>query len=709
MIRFILAAALALLPLAVNAQGVSSGGSPPAIIAPGADLSTGNVTATRSTTARTTAARAAQQLNVKDGCGATGATGTLQSWSDGAIATGTTAFTSTSATFTLASVGLNIAVSGSGAAGIAQSGTITAYTSAHAVTVSFTAATTVTGATYNYGVDDSAAFVACENLAVSQTLAGLPTDVYIPAGNYLIKAQTLPTMTSAGVGVFGDGTHKTDITIDPSYTGDLFSWSNAWMATAYNAVYIAASADQSGPVAANMTIFGNSTAATRQNAFRFYDRNDHVLMQNVEMYDIAGSCLEVGTALNGTPAYMRESKFYNIQCWYSGTSTVPSVDLSTAAAGSGDATNELSFYGLDIQSPTGRGLVIRNGNTAGGTRLIRFYGLRVEAATTGDLVTIGDPTLTGNVNTIKFYGFEGNGSANNYNTITLTAPNSAVAPYDIAVEGSIGTGTGGGVNIAAGRSIYLNFHNMNTTQNEITVASNTTVGGPIVLDGYGGENGWTKSVDATSTAFLFYPVRTNYTNTYGGLLSNATGQANSLTGNYEFGAGFLNTLSGPYSFGSGFESADSGRSMQSFQLGRFITNGDAQHGLEVLMNSGSGTSAFRLTEAGGAASSANCINIGANKAYSVRIQLHARDYTTPGTDYDWVLPTGMLTRDTTIGTTMWAGSTPVIATRGTTTGAAVVASADTTNGCLSLTFAPPTANTTDVWHAVAHVETVEVQ
>jgi hypothetical protein len=36
------------------------------------------------------------------------------------------------------------------------------------------------------------------------------------------------------------------------------------------------------------------------------------------------------------------------------------------------------------------------------------------------------------------------------------------------------------------------------------------------------------------------------------------------------------------------------------------------------------------------------------------------------------------------------------------------ATADTTNGCLNLSFTPPTGNT-DTWHPVARVETVEVQ
>ena len=38
----------------------------------------------------------------------------------------------------------------------------------------------------------------------------------------------------------------------------------------------------------------------------------------------------------------------------------------------------------------------------------------------------------------------------------------------------------------------------------------------------------------------------------------------------------------------------------------------------------------------------------------------------------------------------------------------VAATADTTNGCLNISFTPPTSNT-DTWNVVGYVQTVETQ
>lgn len=74
---------------------------------------------------------------------------------DGAITTGTAAFTSATAAFTANDVGKPITVAGAGAAGAALTTTISAYTSATAVTLSANAGTTVTGATTGYGFNQN--------------------------------------------------------------------------------------------------------------------------------------------------------------------------------------------------------------------------------------------------------------------------------------------------------------------------------------------------------------------------------------------------------------------------------------------------------------------------------------------------------------------------------------------------------------------------
>jgi hypothetical protein len=49
--------------------------------------------------------------------------------------------------------------------------------------------------------------------------------------------------------------------------------------------------------------------------------------------------------------------------------------------------------------------------------------------------------------------------------------------------------------------------------------------------------------------------------------------------------------------------------------------------------------------------------------------------------------------------------TPIATGNGTTTGAAVALSADTTNGCFKLTFTNPA--TSDIWSEGAYVDVIE--
>ena len=113
------------------------------------------------------------------------AQGNTIGYQDGAL-TGS-ALTSSSATFTAADVGKYIVVHGSGTGGVPQSGTISAFVSAQAVTLSFSAVTPVTGAKFHYGTDDTAAVSAA--IAVAETAGGC---VFFPPGTgaYWLASQT---------------------------------------------------------------------------------------------------------------------------------------------------------------------------------------------------------------------------------------------------------------------------------------------------------------------------------------------------------------------------------------------------------------------------------------------------------------------------------------------------------------------------------------
>lgn len=129
----------------------------------------------------------------------------------------------------------------------------------------------------------------------------------------------------------------------------------------------------------------------------------------------------------------------------------------------------------------------------------------------------------------------------------------------------------------------------------------------------------------------------------------------------------------------------------------------------VLRGTGASASAFSLTADKLAAGAQNCINIPNNTAYAIVVTLMALDHTTVSKNETWLNWGGLLTRGANAASTaLTMQSTPTPLSNGTVTGSAIAASADTTNGCLTLQFTPPTGNS-DTWNAVARVTTVEVQ
>ena len=189
-----------------NAGNITSGTLPVGRLP---DLSTGSATATGGTTARTLADQAADVVNVKSGAnGVAGAQGAAFVGSDGTIAAGRNAFSSASATFTAADVGKIITLGGSEANGAAQRGTITGYTDAHHVTVSFTAALATPWSSAIGGV-----------VAMAQSGVGsyAPNDTLTVSGGTASAAQTFTVTdtqaTAATVATGGTGGTGTSCTV----------------------------------------------------------------------------------------------------------------------------------------------------------------------------------------------------------------------------------------------------------------------------------------------------------------------------------------------------------------------------------------------------------------------------------------------------------------------------------------------------------------
>lgn len=159
---------------------------------------------------------------------------------------------------------------------------------------------------------------------------------------------------------------------------------------------------------------------------------------------------------------------------------------------------------------------------------------------------------------------------------------------------------------------------------------------------------------------------------------------------------------GPYATTRGLKNVTCSSAAQ------YETVGSAQTCQYRLRTSATSTTAVRLTADGGAAGATNCVNIPFTTSAVVRVMLIATNMTTRGKEYSWVMPNALLTKDTTLGSTALSNGSAVTATRGTVTGSSVSMTADTTNGCINLSWTPPTSNS-DTYSVSAVVDTVEAR
>ena len=234
--------------------------------------------------------------------------------------------------------------------------------------------------------DVSAALAGAISAANEKTAKGEPACVYLPTGIYRISSPP-PPFVRAGC-VIGDGSSLSIINLDPTFAGDLFSWSEAWVVTT------------PGPRVVGLRIVGDKNAEPLQNAFVFYDRNDELYMDDIDVFDLHGRVLYSGVTKNAPNAYMRESHFRSLRFFGDGAPAVPVVEFNSRGIGQTDATNEIRMSQVDVYGSHGPSFVIRNEGT-GVVRDITIDGLRIEGLERGgvaaDLLTIGDPVMKGGV------------------------------------------------------------------------------------------------------------------------------------------------------------------------------------------------------------------------------------------------------------------------------------------------------------------------
>jgi len=342
--------------------------------------------------------------------------------------------------------------------------------------------------------DSSRALANAVSAANAFTSQGQPACVYFPPGIYrIVKAP--PPFERAGC-VIGDGPTQSVIKIDEKLEGDLFSWSEAWFPTT------------PGPVIVGIKVLGSRTAVALQNAFVFYDRNDQVFMDNVDVFSLHGRALYSGVTKFTPQAYMRESHMRSLRFFFDGAPGIPVVEFNSQGTGNTDATNEVRMSQVDIFGALGPSLVIRNNGT-GRVRNISIDALRIEGSeegtTAGDLLTIGDPVMRGNVNNITLTALELIDPSKGYAALRLTAPEVAAAPYQIFVQGAIGGGVpaGKGLCIDAGRQSRFLFSGIHTFDTNVTIGRGVSW---IVLEGNGLETEWSYKIDPTSAGALLLPV-----------------------------------------------------------------------------------------------------------------------------------------------------------------------------------------------------------
>jgi hypothetical protein len=346
--------------------------------------------------------------------------------------------------------------------------------------------------------DASQALANVITAANAKTVNGEPACVYIPPGVYRIVTPP-PAFRLAGC-IKGDGPTQSMLAVDPQFEGDLFAWSEAWLPTI------------PGPTVVGLLIRGSEAATKLQNAFVFYDRNDEVFIENVDVINLHGRALYAGVCKNEPVAYMRESRLRSLRFFGDGAPGTPVVEFNSQGSGAVDGTNEIKMSQVDIYGSKGPSFVIRN-NGSGSVGGITVDALRIEGKehgeTQADLLTIGDTRMKGQIHDVTFTSLELIDPYRGYAALRVTAPPGVSPPYYITVSGVIGGGLafGQGLRIDAGRTSVFRMTGIHTTDTNVVIGPHVA---QIFLDGAGQEAGWSYQIDPTSRNAISIPARATF-------------------------------------------------------------------------------------------------------------------------------------------------------------------------------------------------------
>jgi hypothetical protein len=470
--------------------------------------------------------------------------------------------------------------------------TIAGYTSPTQITLAATAATALTGAAANiaWGHDDSASV----NAAIIQantfvTGGGFRKNLYFPGGNYWIAAAL--TMLGGNVGITGDGVNISKVTVSPAFTGDLFSWSDAWIGNSGSTggTTIQAGA-KSGVNVTNIHVVGNRLSPNIQNAFVFYDHTDFLIMDRVQVETLHGRAFYAGIVKNDAESYIRESHFSNFRMFSDGAPGFPVFEINSNAAGDSSNTDELS--GIDIYAPYDVGIWIHGIQNA--PRGIFGDYIRIEGVEVGgvgaDLLMLGDTTNNTIMQSVMFSHLDLIDPYQGFAAVHLTSPSASFVPYGMQLSGVIGGGLpyGRGLQLDFSRASSYAFQLISTSDINVTIGANSSNN---LLTGWGQEKTWTYSIDATSLATTLSPAlangspggagldlqlsRTLSTQVASGSTAFAAGSNNTASGQYSVALGGGNTASNTGSGAFGNSNTVSGSFSFAFGQSNSVTNGTA--------------------------------------------------------------------------------------------------------------------------------------
>lgn len=639
-----------------------------------------------------------------------------------------------------------------------------ASTSGSGTGATFSPLTNATGS-FVYGTDDSAALAAAIGAVNAKQAAGVPATLYIPPGTYLIRSTPAPSFTGTA-GIVGDGPLKSVIRIDTPYSGDLFSWSQSnWGDYPYNGTTPALASQFAGTFVSGIGVVGDLSAPSQQNAFVFYDRTNHLRMENVDVLYLNGRGFYAGVLKNATVGYLEESSLSHVKVFNAGTPSVAAVDISAVGGGSGD----IVLNGMQIYAPASVGLWLHSSNNQ--MTNVWASGLRIEGLehasnnNSGDLLEIGDSSGSGAVVNLQVVSstfidpYPGSAAVH-----VLNPSGQGFASTGINISGSVQGGDARGKGLwlsGASNSSYF-MSTIGTTDYNVQVDSSTFVGTNNTISTSSAPTSLTALVDGTSANHISWPSYATQAGNIiagpqpdnttlggatrgaqatdlqisraasvdvasgaqsviaGGTSNTASGSASSvLGGSGNIAQGLFSTVVGGQSNqASGTAGAIPGGRLafdrgsygvECFATGDFATRGDAQRCTYILRGTTSNTSPVTLTSDQLAPSTINCVNTTTGTAYAIAIDVVALDESTKTNNEAWEGWVGKLAQPGNAGSTVVSmGTKPTPQTSGTVTGSDIAVSADTTNGCLALSFTPPTSNT-DAWRMVATVRTVQVQ